>query len=51
VAYLGPWTMTMPWPPLVLDVVEEQGLRLGSGGFSTLAALRRSNLLSFLVNR
>jgi hypothetical protein len=39
--------MTMTWPPLVLDVVEEQGLRQGSGGFPSLATLRDRTSLRF----
>jgi hypothetical protein len=37
----------MTWPPLVLDVVEEQGLRQGSGGFPSLATLRDRTSLRF----
>jgi hypothetical protein len=39
--------MMMTWPPLVLGVVEEQGLRQGSGGFPSLAALRDQTSLRF----
>jgi hypothetical protein len=35
------------WPPLVLVVVEEQGMRQGSGGFPSLAALRDRTSLRF----
>jgi hypothetical protein len=39
--------MMTTWPPLVLSVVEEQGLRQGSGGFPSLAALRDRTTLRF----
>jgi hypothetical protein len=32
--------MTATWPPLMLDVVEEQGMWQGSGGFLSLVTLR-----------
>jgi hypothetical protein len=39
--------MTAPWPPLVLGVVEEQGLRRGTGGFPSLVTLRDRTSLKF----
>jgi hypothetical protein len=35
------------WPPLVLSIVEEQGLRQGSCGFPSLDALRDRTSLRF----
>jgi hypothetical protein len=43
--------MTTPWLPLVLGVAKEQGRRQGSDDFSSLDALRRSNLLDFQVDQ
>jgi hypothetical protein len=39
--------MMTTWPPLVLGVVEEQGLRQDSGGFPSLATLRDQTSLRF----
>jgi hypothetical protein len=39
-SYLWCWTMTATWSPLMLGVVEEQGMWQGSGGFLSLVAVR-----------
>jgi hypothetical protein len=46
-SYFWSWTMTTTWSSLVLGVVKEQGLRQGSGGFLSLAALRDKTSLKF----